>query len=60
MKTVGGHPRENRELNDYEKFDLILTHIDEMNASENIKNVMRMGAIKAYERSKRTGERRVI
>lgn len=48
--------KEDRELTDYEKFDLILNRIDETDAPENIKNAMRMGAIKAYERSNRTGE----
>lgn len=49
--------KEDRILSDYEKFDLILKRIDETDAPEHIKNSMRMGAIKAYERSNRTGEK---
>lgn len=45
-----------RELTDYEKFDLVLKRIDESPFSERIKNSMRLGAIRAYEKTMRTGE----
>ena len=46
-----------KELTDYEKFDLILKNIEALDAPDSIKNQMRLGAIKAYERSLRTGEK---
>jgi len=47
---------EARDLTDYEKFDLSLRQIDEMKVPERLKNAMRLGAIKAYEKTNRTGE----
>lgn len=46
-------------MTDYEKFDLALKQIDAMDAPERLKNQMRLGAIKAYENTNRSGERSV-
>ena len=45
------------ELSDYEKFDYVLQRIDATDWPERVKNQARLGAIRAYERTARTGER---
>ena len=49
--------KESNELTDYGKLDIILERIDATDAPESMKNQMRMAAIKAYEKSNRTGEK---
>jgi hypothetical protein len=45
-----------KELTVFERFEYVLKKIEESNFPENVKNFMRLGALKAYEKMTRKGE----